>query len=135
MSKARPTLDDARELLHSVHGEVKGRDTSTKTLDALWNKSLNAHGPHYGVEVADAAPKNLTEANVQVEAVLWSPAELARVVFKPRGTLTRDESAPIVVARYKGHYWLIDGGHRLSKWAAEKNDDKHPVWILHVVDG
>ena len=48
-----------------------------------------------------------------------------------RDTPHRDDT-PVVIVRFRGNDYLIDGGSRCRKWHNEDNQDMHNAYIITV---
>ncbi len=130
-SGMRDQNDDIPEVVWSLlcyHGE--GNDTPEQTLNRLFQRNWRRCHPN----LCDDLPSLRAEMLIAREE-LWTTDDLGRLDrlhfrSNPRGP----DDLPIIVVLYKGVYCLIDGHTRINKWVAERNDEKHPVYVLKVME-
>lgn len=129
------TIQDVRNLLSLGH---KGDDP----LQRLWAKhrrdDLSDPGPlviHYGIEYAKRTPKKIGENNLILTFNDFSTDELIKINhgITHRHEKPRDESAPIVIIKFKGNYHSIDGARRIRHWHLTGNKGPHKACVL-VID-
>ena len=98
-------------------------ETPQFTLNRLFRKRLGDHVP-----VLDDKSATLTEES-------WSVDQLAKLnadIQSDPGPVKGNPDSPIVVVRYKGIDYRLDGRRRIWHWRSSGDTNDHPVLLLIV---
>ena len=77
---------------------------------------------------------DIQEHQVSSSQQYWTTAALGRLPRAHAGVADRDSASPIVLVEYEGTLRLIDGNHRINRWVADTDVQKHQV-NMHSVAG
>ena len=108
------------------------------TLNRLWLK--HHKGKHrrkddpgrYSEKMVLEAPE-LNEENTTITTEPWTTADLYELAGStPRHLPPVKTDTPVVIVRFRGNDYLIDGGRRSYKWYKENSQDEHEAYIVTV---
>lgn len=118
---------DACELL-SHH---RPRSPRGAALNRLFQKHVCCHAP----DLLDLAPLPILDESCTLTALeTWTKQRLSDVA--PAGIRDRAPSLaepPLVIVRYLGVDYLIDGGSRISTWRRSGLIGSHQVYVIEYV--
>lgn len=114
------------ELLYDGHG--KGSEIPEGTLNELFLQRLSGGNEYNAVN-----PPWLSKDNTTVTIESWKTESLLRLVRKKEDQRPRYTNFPVVVVRYRGQDYLVDGVKRVSMWhTTGKDTDEHSAYIVTV---
>lgn len=112
-------------LLYDGHGNSS--EIPEGTLNRLFLRCLSG-GNEYNV----VNPSWLSEKNTTVTIEPWRTEDLWKLVGRKEDQKPRYAHFHVVVVRYKGQDYLVDGVKRVSMWHATGNMDEHSTYIVTV---
>ena len=128
-----PTIDDVRNLVHSVHKLPNKEETPEQTLNRLWVKHLGSREKKFGKEFVSGPPKALTAENTSVDSKQWSSDDLGNLLDKEKWLPIRgDKITAVVIIRHQDCDSLLCGGKRITRWRANPTTF-HEAWIVEVI--
>lgn len=98
-------------------------DTPQFTLNRLFRKRLG-----------DRVPL-LDENSATLSEEMWPMEKLAKLnvdIVSDPGPVGGDPDSPIVVVRYEGVDYRLDGRRRIWRWCSDGDTSDHPVLLLTV---
>ncbi len=108
------------------------------TINRLWLKHYksedwrNKWPERYTDEMRLAAPE-LNKGNTTITTEHRTTADLYDLAGStPRKYHPKKDYTPVVIVRFLGNDYLIDGGKRCSKWYEENNQEEHEAYIMNV---
>jgi len=105
----------------------KNADSCIQTLNRLWRKSPWVADP--------GALPVLAERQLQLTEERWSLERLEDLLHERQRTLNTPHSVtpPIIVVRWDGTDYLIDGRTRINYWARSETKGPHRTLVIERV--
>ena len=128
MERSEELYEEVCELLH--RGHRKNLDTPERTLSRLFRKHMEWRG------VPIPPGMVLSIANTTVALETWSKAAIRGLPRRERkpGRNPKRSDVPVVILRFRGRDWLIDGGTRAHVWEEAGDVGDHPAYVVTVSD-
>ena len=108
---------------------AKGQATPQETLLRLIDEQFQVH-------LRQPIPADLAIEAMKPRREGWTTSDLDKLRRKRERTgVQGDRSQPIVVLRWSGQDFLIDGTRRINERVAQQVEGTHPVIVLSVESG
>lgn len=124
---ASTDFDEVCSLLQAGHAQPGKNHTPEQTLNRLFRKHMSGQG------ITGDLPW-LSSGNVGVTLETWPKPALRRLAPRERSRRPRCTEPPVVIIRFRGRDWLIDGGSRAHGWHEAGDTGEHPAYVLTVPD-
>ena len=105
-------------------------DPKRSSFEVRFNTLLRKN-PFFRREVPDVPW--IKEQNLSANNEWWPLEKLVPLTtHSHRKPNPAGEEEPVIVAHYRGRCYLLDGGKRINKRRAERNEGPHPVLVVDV---
>ena len=116
------------EMCEIIKWHNKPQHCCMDTINRLWRKDPFVHSPK--------AIPILNRETLSVEVEQWPLERLMSFICQERITdlAPAETKVAVVVLRWSGLHYLIDGRRRINFWNREHNHGPHRVLVIHEAD-